>query len=57
MFSITIAGKLLGVVGMVIGVPLFAVVYSLIKEYIESKLIQKNLKVNTADYMKNTNIE
>lgn len=57
LFSITIAGKLLGVVGMVIGVPLFAVIYSLIKEYIESKLIQKNMKVDTADYMVNVHIE
>lgn len=51
LFSILVAGKLLGFVGMIIGVPLFAVVYSVIKEIIEDKLRRKGLKVDTKDYM------
>lgn len=50
LFSILVAGKFLGIVGMIIGVPLFAVVYSLIKEIVENKLRKKGLKVDTKDY-------
>lgn len=52
LFSIMIAGKVLGFVGMIIGVPLFAVIYSLIKEVVEEKLRNKGLKTNTSDYIK-----
>lgn len=51
LFSILVAGKFLGLVGMVIGVPLFAIVYSIIKEIIEDKLDKKGLKTKTKDYM------
>lgn len=50
LFAILVAGKFLGIVGMIIGVPLFAVVYSLIKEVIEAKLEKKGLKTETKDY-------
>ncbi|MGN0144870.1 MAG: AI-2E family transporter [Clostridium sp.] len=50
LFAILVAGKFLGIVGMIIGVPLFAVVYSLIKEIIEAKLEKKGLKTETKDY-------
>lgn len=53
LFSILVAGKLLGILGMIIGVPLFAIIYSIIKEYIENKLAKKGLKVETKDYIKN----
>lgn len=51
LFSILVAGKLLGLLGMIIGVPLFAVVYSIIKELVEDKLDRKGLKTSTKDYM------
>ncbi|MEG1003447.1 AI-2E family transporter [Clostridium sp.] len=51
LFSILVAGKFLGLVGMVIGVPLFAVVYSVIKEVVEAKLEKKGLNTETEDYM------
>lgn len=50
LFSILVFGKLLGLVGMVIGVPLFAVLYTIIKEIIESKLKKKGLNTDTKDY-------
>ena len=52
LFSILVAGKLLGIVGMIIGVPLFAIFYSIVKEFIESKLRKKGLKTETKEYMK-----
>ena len=52
LFSILVAGKMLGILGMIIGVPLFAIIYSIIKEYIEDKLNKKGLKVETKDYIK-----
>ncbi|WP_455540172.1 AI-2E family transporter [Terrisporobacter sp.] len=51
LFAILVAGKLLGLVGMIIGVPLFAIVYSIIKEDVEYKLKNKNLPTETKDYM------
>ena len=40
-FSITIFGSLLGPAGMFIGVPLFAVIYYLISEFVSSRLAKK----------------
>lgn len=51
LFSILVAGKFLGVVGMIIGVPLFAVLYSIIKEIVEARLKKKGLKIDTKDYI------
>ncbi|EPZ62577.1 putative membrane domain protein [[Clostridium] sordellii ATCC 9714] len=50
-----VAGKFLGLVGMIIGVPLFAIIYSVIKEVIEDKLDKKSLPINTNDYKKKNN--
>ena len=49
-FAITVFGSLLGVVGMFIGVPLFAVIYSLISEFVTSRLEQKGLPTGTGEY-------
>ncbi|WP_300379387.1 AI-2E family transporter [Clostridium sp.] len=51
LFSILVAGKVLGLLGMVIGVPLFAIVYSIIKDMIEGRLKAKGLNTNTSDYI------
>lgn len=50
-FSITIFGGLFGVVGMIIGVPFFAVVYAMVRRIIESFLAKKELPVSTLDYI------
>lgn len=50
-FSITIFGGVFGVVGMIIGVPFFAVVYAMIRRMIESFLSKKELPVSTRDYI------
>lgn len=49
-FAITVFGSLMGVVGMFIGVPLFAVIYSLIRQFCEWRLAQKGLPTRTSDY-------
>lgn len=51
LFSILIFGKLFGFIGMVVAVPLFAVIYSIIKEAAESKLAQKGLSIETDKYL------
>lgn len=51
LFSILVAGEIFGFMGMVIGVPLFAIIYSVIKENIEYRLREKNLPTDTKDYM------
>ena len=50
LFSIMIAGEIMGFVGMVIGVPLFAVIYSLFKDFINEKLKSKGLKTDIKEY-------
>ena len=49
--SITIFGGLFGVLGMVIGVPFFAVVYAMTRRIIERMLRKRNLPISTSDYM------
>ena len=53
LFALLVAGKVLGLVGMIIGVPLFAVIYSVIKDIVEAKLRKKGLPTETNEYMKN----
>jgi len=53
LFSLLVAGKVLGLVGMIIGVPLFAIIYSVIKDIVEAKLRKKGLPTETDDYIKN----
>lgn len=50
LFSLLVAGKFLGLVGMIIGVPLFAIIYSVIKDIVESKLSHKGLPTETENY-------
>ncbi len=49
-FSVTVFGGLLGVIGMVIGVPLFAVIYNLFNRYIRKRLKRKGYPVETDNY-------
>ena len=51
-FSITVFGGLFGVFGMVIGVPVFSIIYAAIKTNIESKLKNKNMPTETEFYIK-----
>ena len=50
LFSLLVAAKFMGFVGMIIVVPLFAIFYSIIKEIIEDKLRKKGLPIETEKY-------
>ena len=50
LISITIMGGLFGLVGMVIGVPVFAVIIELVKRSIENRLRQQGKSTDTTDY-------
>ena len=50
-FAITIFGGFWGIPGMIIGVPLFAVIYSLIQSSLDIALKNKELKKETENYI------
>lgn len=50
LISITVAGNLFGFAGMVLGVPVFAVLYVLITEWTNRRLRAKNRTTVTGDY-------
>lgn len=52
LFSLLIGGKLLGFVGLIIGVPLFVFIYSIIKDIVEARLERKGLPIETKNYYK-----
>lgn len=52
LLALTIFGGLFGFTGLVIGVPLMAVIYTLIKQFTEDRLKKKNMPFHTAFYEK-----
>lgn len=48
--AIVVMGEYFGVLGMIIGVPIFAVAVTIIKELIETQLKKKGKKTDTAEY-------
>ena len=50
LISIAVMGGLFGVLGMVVGVPVFAVIIELIKRAVDKKLISKNKETDTTFY-------
>ena len=49
-FSILLGGGLFGFLGMILGVPTFAVIYYIVKMMINNRLERKNLPTQTDDY-------
>lgn len=49
-FAICLGGGLLGIVGMIIGVPTFAVIYKLTKENVDGNLEKKNMPIDISKY-------
>lgn len=49
-FAIVLFGSEMGVLGMFIGVPLFAVIYSLIESMVQFRLNKKGLSTDVGDY-------
>lgn len=50
MFAILVGGGMFGFIGMLIGVPTFAVIYSIISEVTQARLIRHELPFETSDY-------
>ncbi len=50
LFSILFFGGILGPLGMIIGVPTFAVIYRLTAEWVNKRLKRKELSTVTDDY-------
>ena len=55
-FALLLAGGLWGFIGMIIGVPFFAVVYYILKNIIEDKLKMKHLPHDSNSYINTKNI-
>ncbi len=51
MFALLFFGGLFGVVGLLLGVPTFAVIYSIIRALIENRLAKKGMSRSTKDYL------
>ena len=51
-FSILIGGGLFGIVGMILGVPTFAVIYYIVNMLVNNRLKRKNLPTDTSEYDK-----
>lgn len=49
-FSITLFGGLFGVIGMIVGVPIFAVFYAAVRAVIGAMLENKNMPADTVQY-------
>jgi len=56
-FSILVSGGLFGFVGMIVGVPTFAVIYYVIQMFLTQKLEQKKLPTDTASYHKSSYVD
>lgn len=50
LFSILVCGSLFGIAGMIIGVPLFAVLFDIINAIVNSKLAEKNMSTDEEYY-------
>jgi predicted PurR-regulated permease PerM len=50
MFAIIVGGGIFGFVGMILGVPLFAVFYYYFSRYIKKRLAKKSLPTETIEY-------
>lgn len=57
MFSLLLFGGLFGVWGMLLGVPIFAVIKTLVSEYTDKRLKKRNMPVETYVYFTNGYVE
>ncbi|NLP27086.1 MAG: AI-2E family transporter, partial [Clostridiales bacterium] len=57
LFAIFVGGGLFGFIGMVTFVPVFTVMYTLIKEFVNEKLEKKHLPTDTKEYINNVPVK
>lgn len=53
MFAIFVGGGMFGFAGMILGVPIFAVIYSLVRDFVNYLLERRGLSTRTLDYCSN----
>lgn len=53
MFAIFVGGGMFGFAGMILGVPIFAVIYSLVRDFVNYLLERRGLSTRTLDYCAN----
>lgn len=53
MFAIFVGGGMFGFAGMILGVPIFAVIYSLVRDFVNYLLERRGLSIRTLDYCSN----
>lgn len=51
-FSITLFGGIWGIFGMIVGVPIFAILFAFMKSFIETRLSARNLPPETGKYLR-----
>ncbi len=56
-FAITVFGGLFGVLGMIVGVPIFAVFFAFMRALVNGKLRKKDMKEETTYYIQNDIVE
>lgn len=49
-FAITLFGGLFDVLGMIVGVPIFAIIYAAVRSYVNSALIKRNMPIQSEPY-------
>jgi predicted PurR-regulated permease PerM len=57
LFAITLFGGIFGIVGLLIGVPVFTIIYELIRDMIDKRLVKKNMPIDKEYYEKHDSIE
>ncbi len=57
LFAITLFGGLFNIVGLLIGVPVFTIIYELVRDLINKKLAKKNMPIDKDYYEKHDSIE
>ena len=48
LLAVTVGGNLMGITGMVLGIPTFAVIYALVREFCDKRIAAKEAAENTA---------
>ena len=48
LLALTVGGNLMGITGMVLGIPAFAVIYALVKEFCDKRIAAKDAAAKAA---------
>ena len=48
LLALTVGGNLMGITGMVLGIPAFAVIYALVKEFCDKRIAEKDAAAKAA---------